>query len=110
MCWVPLSARVNMCVLCPLRKRSFGEDDEEETESALLAARRPPRLVIVINWLAKQQSSFLKVRNYLYPVSKKACQLVDLVNNVSSSSWTVRGRWNVTRVTLVREYITEIVP
>ena len=41
MCWVPLSARVDMCVLCPLRKRSFGEDDKEETESALLAARRP---------------------------------------------------------------------
>ena len=41
MCWVPLSARVDTYVLCPLRKRSFGEDDEEETESALLAARRP---------------------------------------------------------------------
>ena len=62
--------------------------------SASMARRS--RLVIVINWLAKQQSSFLKVRNYLYPVSKKACQLVDLVNNVSSSSWTVRGRWNDT--------------
>ena len=34
-------ARVDTYVLCPLRKRSFGEDDEEETESALLAARRP---------------------------------------------------------------------
>ena len=69
-------------------------------------------LVIVINWLAKQQSSFLKVRNYLDPVSKKACQLVDLVNKVSISSWTVRGRWNdtMTRVTLVREYVTDIVP
>ena len=49
---------------------------------------------MVINWLAKRQSSFLKVRNYLYPVSKKLCQLVDPVNNVSSTLRTVP--WNAT--------------